>query len=106
MPVRSSEVKTDEKQDQENRFPLFAVLPEAPKPLKTKVRRDNRPWTWEETWALIEGVRQVYRPDQTRMKWAKVRQQQPLLRSRTRVDLKDKWRNLEKFGFVPKMPKG
>lgn len=73
-----------------------------------KERRQNRKWDDEEVMALINGVRAVYKPTQCTMDWTAVLEQSPILRRNGRfpLDLKDKWRNLERTGVIPTpMPK-
>ncbi|TYJ12838.1 hypothetical protein E1A91_A10G008600v1 [Gossypium mustelinum] len=60
-------------------------------PQKQKNRRKTNWWTLEEEQALIKGYR-VYGPQ-----WKLIRESYwDILKKRTQVDLKDKWRNLSK----------
>lgn len=68
-----------------------------------KGRRRRVLWSSEETTALIQGVRAVYNPKQRDMDWTAVLAHSPILvqNGRLAVDLKDRWRNLERSGVIP-----
>jgi len=62
-------------------------------------------WSDDEVLALIEGVKQFHAGKQSRMDWKSIRDKFEIFQQtgRTGVDLKDKWRNLEKSGLVPRL---
>lgn len=70
-------------------------------------RRRRQVWTDEEVCALLAGVKMFWSPTQTKMDWLAIWKHFSILRQhgRTSLDLKDKWRNLEKQKRVPPMPR-
>jgi len=68
--------------------------------------RKRRRWADDEVSALLNGVKMVWNARQRCMDWSAVLRSADILKknSRTPVDLKDKWRVMERNGIVPPMP--
>jgi len=61
---------------------------------------------WADVSALLNGVKMVWNARQRCMDWSAVLRSADILKknSRTPVDLKNKWRVMERNGIVPPMP--